>query len=389
MKTANFKRHFFLLALYMLTCLTTFAQDWGQYFKNRLGSLDPIEGIYSLESVQVPYNLVKIFREDVSTNFFEIVIYKENNNFIMCFSEGGKFGNLVKVGETNIYNYTRYYPNGYEVIGRTRIQLLEGSYFEAKYECILNNEMRRAFSDITGFGITRDDKFIKTYPTSSMIAEAQQQEETPKTWTGSGFALKNGYVVTNYHVVENATTIVVNAKSKQNGIVSNYNASVVGTDKVNDLALLLVDNKDFIGYNVTPYKVATTGTADVGRDVFVLGYPLTSTMGNDIKLTTGIISSKSGYQGDVALYQISAPIQPGNSGGPLFDNNGNIIGVVCAKHIGAENVGYAIKTSYLVNLIESKIDTPILPTNNIISSMALPEKVKKVENFIFMINCSK
>lgn len=66
-------------------------------------------------------------------------------------------------------------------------------------------------------------------------------------------------------------------------------------------------------------------------------------MGDEIKLTTGVISSKTGFQGDVSLYQISAPIQPGNSGGPLFDNKGNLIGIVNAKHKGAENVGYAIK----------------------------------------------
>ena len=125
-----------------------------------------------------------------------------------------------------------------------------------------------------------------------------------------------------------------------------------------------------------------------GDPVFVLGYPLTSTMGDEIKLTTGIISSKTGFQGDVSLYQISAPIQPGNSGGPLFDKNGNLIGIVNAKHEGAENVGYAIKTSYLKNLIESSISTSILPNNNRISRLPLTEKVKSLKNFVYFIKCS-
>nr|WP_277266111.1 trypsin-like peptidase domain-containing protein [Prevotella corporis] len=79
------------------------------------------------------------------------------------------------------------------------------------------------------------------------------------------------------------------------------------------------------------------------EDIFVLGYPLVQTMGEDVKLTTDVISSKTGFQGDVSQYQISAAIQPRNSGGPLFDSRGNLIGIVPAKHKGTENVGYAIK----------------------------------------------
>ena len=126
----------------------------------------------------------------------------------------------------------------------------------------------------------------------------------------------------------------------------------------------------------------------MGEEVFVLGYPLTSTMGDEIKLTTGVISSKTGFQGDVSLYQISAPIQPGNSGGPLFDNKGNLIGVVSAKHKGAENVGYAIKTSYLKNLVESSTSTSILPNNNQVVGQPLTGKVKRLKNYVFMITCS-
>lgn len=111
-------------------------------------------------------------------------------------------------------------------------------------------------------------------------------------------------------------------------------------------------------------------------------------MGDEIKLTTGVISSKTGFQGDVSLYQISAPIQPGNSGGPLFDNKGYLVGIVNAKHVGAENVGYAIKSSNLLNLIESSVSSSILPTSNTIYNLPLTSKVKAVKNFVFMIKCS-
>ena len=127
--------------------------------------------------------------------------------------------------------------------------------------------------------------------------------------------------------------------------------------------------------------------ADVGEDIFVLGYPLTQTMGNEIKLTNGIISSRTGFQGDIANYQMSAPIQPGNSGGPMFDSKGDVIGIVCAHHAGAENAGYAIKISYLKLLIESTGLNIALPSNNTISSLSLPEKVKRLRDLVLYIEC--
>lgn len=221
--------------------------------------------------------------------------------------------------------------------------------------------------------------YIKLYPT----VEDVKAESTE--WTGTGFALNNGYIVTNYHVVEDAKSITIKGiKGDFNNI---FSAEVVATDKYNDLALLKISGAGFNGFGTIPYKIKTS-LADVGEDIFVLGYPLTSTMGDEIKLTTGVVSSRTGFQGDVALYQISAPVQPGNSGGPLFDGKGNLIGIVSAKHTGAENVGYAIKVSYLQNLVESSITDNIMPTNNTISTLPLTGKVKNVKSFVFLIECS-
>lgn len=223
--------------------------------------------------------------------------------------------------------------------------------------------------------------YLKMYPTSSSNGISSATEK----WSGTGFALNNGYIATNYHVVENAKSI------KVQGIKGNfnieYNAIVISTDKFNDLAIIKINDSRFNGFGAIPYRVKTS-TSEVGEDVFVLGYPLTTTMGDEIKLTTGVISSKTGFQGDVSLYQISAPIQPGNSGGPLFDGNGNLIGIVNAKHRGAENVSYAIKASYLNNLVESASSISLLPTNNSVSGMSLSNKVKILKNFVFMITCS-
>ena len=108
-------------------------------------------------------------------------------------------------------------------------------------------------------------------------------------------------------------------------------------------------------------------------------------MGMDIKLTNGIISSRTGFEGNVAEYQMSAPIQPGNSGGPLFDKSGNVIGVVCAKHSEAENVGYAIKASYIKSLIELLPNNISLPHNNMLEGKTLPEQVTLASKAVCVI----
>lgn len=228
-----------------------------------------------------------------------------------------------------------------------------------------------------------EENYLKMYPDGSAIPN--NNGSVSEQWSGTGFALTNGYIATNNHVVEGANNIYIQ------GIKGNfsikYTAEVIATDKFNDLALLKIKDSRFNGFGSIPYAV-TTKTIDVGEEIHILGYPLTSTMGDEIKLTTGVISSKTGFQGDVSLYQISAPIQPGNSGGPLFDSKGNVIGIVNAKHKGAENVGYAIKSSYLRNLIESVTATSILPSSNTVSSLPLTEKVKLEKNCVFMISCS-
>ena len=204
-------------------------------------------------------------------------------------------------------------------------------------------------------------------------------------WSGTGFALKNGYVVTNYHVAGDAKSIEIYGVN--GNFEKSYKADIVGVDKVSDLALLKISDKN-IAKTINPPYSFYPSMVEVGENIYVLGYPLTQSMGDEIKLTNGIVSSRSGYEGDVTLYQISAPIQPGNSGGPMFDMKGRLVGIVCAKHTGAENASYAIKTSYLKNLIESVSSAAILPTSTVPMSKELKDQVKKVKDFVYMIKCS-
>lgn len=245
------------------------------------------------------------------------------------------------------------------------------------YVAFQNGAMKVSISDSN-----ENDTYIKLFPstTDNVTIEGVEQNE----WTGTGFALKNNYIVTNYHVVDGAKSISI--QGVNGSFTHKYNAEVIATDKQNDLAILKVNGITIQSANI-PYSIKTA-TAEVGEEVFVLGYPLTSTMGDEIKLTTGVVSSRSGFQGDVSLYQISAPIQPGNSGGPLFDSKGNVIGIVSAKHRGAENVNYAIKASYLRNLMESALPSNILPQSNKIAGQNLSGKVKSAKNYVYYIICS-
>lgn len=227
-----------------------------------------------------------------------------------------------------------------------------------------------------------EDGYIKMYPTAS---SGRTSPGKASEWSGTGFALKNGYVVTNFHVVDGAKRIEVNGVNGNSS--SNYTADVIATDKNNDLAIIKINDSRFNGFGTIPYAIKSQ-MVDVGEDVWVLGYPLTQYLGNEIKLTNGVVSSRSGFQGDVATYQITAPVQPGNSGGPLFDSKGNVVGIVNAGVPGAENVGYAIKTSYLKNLADSYSLSSYLPSNNTISALSLKDQVKSVNNYVFMLICS-
>lgn len=205
-------------------------------------------------------------------------------------------------------------------------------------------------------------------------------------WSGTGFALKDGYIMTNYHVISDASQIKI--QGINGDFLTEYGVQVVGVDKSNDLALLKILGEVPTGFDAIPYGIKTS-ISDVGENIFVLGYPLTATMGEEIKLTNGIISARTGFDGDVTTYQLSAPVQPGNSGGPMFDEDGNVIGVICAKHIGAENVAYAVKTSQVKNLIESISDLSILNTKNTLQGKSLKDQVKEVKNYVYLIKCSK
>lgn len=226
---------------------------------------------------------------------------------------------------------------------------------------------------------------IEEHRESKRISEEQKQTETISPSSGSGIILtKNGYIATNHHVIKDAKHIEVDVY--MGGVKKTYLADVVRNDVTNDLSLIKIRNKNFVSADLK-YGIKTHDVK-VGEKVFSLGYPMIDLQGDEIKLTDGLISSKTGYQNDPTTYQISAPIQPGNSGGPLFDMNGNLIGITSSglnTAIGAQNVNYAIKASYLLNFLDIESNITSLPTQSLLIGQPLTEMVSKLSPVVVLI----
>jgi V8-like Glu-specific endopeptidase len=170
------------------------------------------------------------------------------------------------------------------------------------------------------------------------------------TGSGSGFLVSSsGYIVTNYHVIEGVKSIEAYQKNSQG-----KTATVVRTDLSNDIAILKIECNQCAYVNTK-----TSSTVRKGDKVFALGYPNLKVQGIESKLTDGVISSVSGIMDQPNNFQITNPIQPGNSGGPLFNEDGDVIGLIVATLKNSQNVNYAIKSNYYIELLNS-LDSNIL-----------------------------
>lgn len=201
------------------------------------------------------------------------------------------------------------------------------------------------------------------------------------TSSGTCFAVNSeGYLVTCYHVIEEAKKIRI--RGLNGNFEKSYSAKVISIDKDNDIALLKIVDPHFTSLDNIPYSIQLNDL-EVGDDVFVLGYPLRVIMGDEIKLTDGIISSKTGFQGDITCYQITATVQAGNSGGPLFDKKGHIVGIIGSR-LFVENATYAVKSKYLREIIIS--NNVVMPMENMeMMYKSLSEQVKEMKKFVYIV----
>ncbi|MCC6561252.1 MAG: trypsin-like peptidase domain-containing protein, partial [Xanthomonadales bacterium] len=189
---------------------------------------------------------------------------------------------------------------------------------------------------------------IRGKPKSGGTGEAE--DPVPASRSGTGRFVAEDRVVTSLHVVDGARTIRLYLAD--GGTAS---ARIAMTDRRHDLAILSTAPRA-----VRPLSLRTQPMG-LGAAVFTIGFPHSDVMGFRPKLANGVIASTTGVQDDVASYQISVPVQAGNSGGPLLDMSGQVVGIVAAKLRAermyattgdlTENVNYAIKANFIAELI--------------------------------------
>ena len=284
--------------------------------------------------------------------------------------------------------------NIYFVLNNNLLDTTKNHYFENN-TLLLNSYFENIRSTRWDFRpffnqITYDGPHIKISKTINKRLPLSKDsfKSNSNNWAGNGSGIiisKLGHVVTNHHVIKDANDIevefILNNENKK------FKAEVVQVDKINDLAVLRIVDDSFQGVSNLPYNFKSR-SSDVGTKIYTFGYPKALTgMGKEIKVTEGIISSKSGYNGDITKYQITAPIQGGNSGGPLFDDKGNFIGINSSKFNSdeTENVNYSIKSSYVMNLIDVLPKSIDLPSSSKLQSLPLTEQIKEISKYVVLI----
>ena len=188
------------------------------------------------------------------------------------------------------------------------------------------------------------------------------QETTLRVASGSGFYISSdGHIMTNFHVVRGCKKVKAHSKGKS------QDATIIATDKVNDLALLKVENKPAFVFPISNTNIFPL------QDIIVAGFPFGDAISSSLKFTTGIVSSLSGIGNNYSQIQIDAALQPGNSGGPIVDELGNVIAVAVSKldlkailkdfGVVPENTNFGIKSSAVLNFVTAN-DVPIVSQNS-------------------------
>lgn len=197
---------------------------------------------------------------------------------------------------------------------------------------------------------------------------------------GTGFIIDaKGYLATNFHVVQGAKNIAVQNSRGE------FIARVVYTDKAKDIAILKIDDESFKPYTSVPYSISRS-SARLAEPIFTLGYPK-----NEIVYGQGYLSSLTGFNGDTLSCQIEIAANHGNSGSPILNKNGEVVGILNARQNSTEGFTFAIQGKYIYKALDElkKSDTSYqrikLSSKSQISGMDRTEQVNKVEDYIYMV----
>ncbi len=336
--------------------------------------LDPIEGIWSANSLEVRNETEK--RE--KPNFGRVAVIRDSTNafrdYKMIFLEGKDYPVHTVISE--FINTT--YPSVY----LTQIYKSDGSKdswnFTIDKVGLLAGKKNYMENNVQ---IYKELFFVKIFPRESDIAKV---EKAPSS--GSGFLVsKNGIVATNAHVVSGYK--IISAEFLTDKGKKTYKLKVLFKDDDNDIAILKIDDGAFKPVTDLPYGIEDKHSE--GENIFTLGFPLAHVMGSDFKVADGIISSKTGPEGNIRYMTISVPLQPGNSGGPLFNENGDIVGITSARLTGGtQNVSYGLKAIYLNNLIKMVDDFQDDFKKGDLKELPLDKKIDTLKYYICLINSS-
>ncbi|TMI74419.1 MAG: trypsin-like peptidase domain-containing protein [Bacteroidetes bacterium] len=203
----------------------------------------------------------------------------------------------------------------------------------------------------------------------------------PKT-AATGFLINGrGFMITNAHVVKKSEHIrVFNTKGEQ------FNAFVVRLDPVRDVAIIKIDDPQFKTAASLPYGISKN-TSDIAEPVFTLGFPREEVV---YVYGEGYMSANSGFKGDTLSCQITVPANPGNSGGPVFNRNGEVIGILSARETDAEGAVFAIQSKYIYKAIEELKKNKYyeglkVSSKSTISGLDKVQQVKKIQDYIYMV----
>ena len=198
---------------------------------------------------------------------------------------------------------------------------------------------------------------------------------------GSAFLIDGrGYLLTNAHVLKGSSAVVANADGQE------FKTSIVYVDHKKDLAVLKITDTDYAPIKSLPYDFKSS-SIDLGAKVFTLGYPR-----NEITYNEGYLSAVSGFDGDTATVQISLLANPGNSGGPVFNKYGDIIGILSTREANAQGVTFAIKSKEIVRSMEnwqdsdtSAVNASSLNSNRNLRGMDRESQLKSLQKYVYNV----
>jgi serine protease Do len=294
------------------------------------------------------------------------------------FQMGSEEKKVIPIDSPNTRRFKKYWPMSAVAASVALISILGTLYMTRSLETkqtAYYKELRRNVEQIQ-----KSQKIIM-----KDIAETKEKERTIiGNYAGTGFLISaNGYIATSYHLVREADSVYI-----ENEKFGTLRAVVVHNNPENDISILRIDQDASAPYQSLPFVLSKI-EANLAEEVYTLGFPR-----EDVVFGEGSISALTGYKQNPNAYQVSVPVNPGNSGGPLLNSKGDLIGMISGFQTETSGAAFAIKSTILLDVIqESSLDTlssPLrLPKQNTLKTNARVQQVKRWKDFVFMVRVYK